>query len=162
MRRVRKDLEPLDMARIREYRYEMSKKYRGRGPNTSFWDEIEHLIKRRCKWYDWEKMENNNTVLGEVWSQPIGTFYYKKVQHRYTYMHIESNDLVIAKHGPHQELRYDEDDGQIISFSEWYIFPDCHMEFCPKNGMHELVNPYGHPFYLISLKIGSKAYCEFE
>lgn len=156
MRRIRKNLDPLDIARIREYQYMMTKKYKGRGPNANFWDELEQLVKRTPKRYDWEKMENNEIVLGEVWSQPIGTFYYKKVQHRYTYMHVEFNGLVIAEHGPHREWRYDEEDGQIISFSEWYIFPDGHMELCPKNGTHQLVNHYGYPFYLISLKIGKK------
>lgn len=161
MVRIRKNLEPLNMARLREYRYEMSKKYNGQGPNNTFWDEIEHLIKRTPKRYDWEKMESN-IVKGEVWSQQIGDFLHKRKIHRYTYMHVESNGLVIAEHGPHWEWRYDQKDGQKISFSEWYIFPNGDMELCPKNGTHQLVNPYGYPFYLISLKIGSKAYHEFE
>lgn len=159
---VRKDLEPLGMARIREYRYVMSRKYNGQGPNSTFWDELEYIIIRSSKRYDWERMKNSDIVNGEVWSQPIGNFYHRCKIHRYTYMHIESKGLVIAEHGPHHEWRYDEKDGQVISFSEWYIFPDGSMEFCPKNGKHRLVNYYGHPFYLISLKIGSNSYHEFE
>lgn len=154
MTQVRKDLKPFDMARLNEFRKLMSDKYGGEGPNKSFWDELECILKCNPKSYEWERMVNNEMVLGEVWSQPIGEFYYKNTVHRFSYLYVESQGLAISEHG-HEEPFHDGK--QIIKVWEWYIFPDGKMELCKKDCTHKLVNDYGKPIYVISLKICSNA-----
>lgn len=155
MRQTRKDLKPFDVARLNEFRKLMSDMYWGEGPNKSFWDELECILRCNPKSYEWERMINDEVVLGEVWSQPIGEFYYPNTVHRFTYLYVGSQGLAIAEHGPHEEPFHDGK--QIIKVKEWYIFPDGTMKLCPKDGTHQLINDYDTPIYVISLKISSNA-----
>ena len=97
-------------------------------------------------------MENDDVVLGEVWSQPIGEFYYKNTVHRFAYLYVESQGLAIADHGHEEPVHGGE---QVRKIKEWYVFPDGRMELCRKDCKHRLVNNYGKPIYVLSVKIGS-------
>ena len=158
MRQVRKDLKPFDMARLNEFRKLMSDMYWGEGPNKSFWDELERVLKCNPKSYEWSRMVNDEVVLGEVWCQHIGEFWHMNTVHIFSYLYVESQGLAIAEHG--QEHGHEEpfhNGKQVIKASEWYIFPDGKMELCKKDCTHKLVNEYGEPIYVISLKICSNA-----
>ena len=154
MKQTRKDLKPFDMARLNEFRKLMSDKYWGQGPNKSFWDELENILHVTPTSDEWERMDNDEVVLGEVWSQPIGEFYYQHTVHRFAYLYVESQGLVIDEHG-HEEPFHARK--QIKKVREWYIFPDGTMELCKKGCTHKLVNNYGTPIYVLSLKISSNA-----
>ena len=100
MRQQRKDLQPFNMACLKKIR-----KLRGkRDPLKLFWDELEMVLKcNHPKINEWERMANNEIILGEVWSRRIGEFYYKHTVHRFTYLYVESQGLAIAEHG-HEDL----------------------------------------------------------
>ena len=154
MKRTRKDLKPFDKNQLNEIRKIMRNKHWTEGPNKSFWDELECILNCSQKSYEWEQIERDDTVLGEVWSQPIGKFYHKHTVHEFTYLYVESQGVVIAQHG-HEEPFHDGK--QTKKIREWYIFPDGTMELCKKGCTHHLVNNTGKPIYVISLKIGSNA-----
>lgn len=155
MKQIRKDLKPFDMAKVHEFRKLMRNMYWDNGPNKIFWDELECILKCKPKNYEWERMENDDIVLGKVWSQPIGEFYHKHTVHTFSYLYVESQGLAIAEHGPHEKLIHGGK--QVAKVKEWYIFPDGRMELCKKDCTHKLVNDYGGPIYVISLKISSSA-----
>ena len=133
MKQQRKDLQPFDMNRLEEIRKLRSEMYCG-GNNKLFWDELEAVITSESYTQsdEWERMDNDDVVLGEVWSQPIGEFYYKNTVHRFAYLYVESQ-----------------------GWAEWYVFPDGRMELCRKYLTHKLVNNFGKPIYVLSIKIGS-------
>ncbi len=154
MKQERKDLKPFGLGRLKEIRKIMKERYCGNGPNASFWDELESILYHKPKSYEWERMENDEIVLGEVWSQPIGEFHYKHTVHQFTYLYVESQGLVIADHGHEEPFHGGK---QIKKIREWYIFPDGRIELCRKDETHKLVNNYGKPIYVISLKVSSNA-----
>lgn len=150
MKQQRKDLRPFNMARLKEIR-----KVRGRRRDSfqSIWDELEMVLKcKHPKSNEWERMDNDDVVLGEVWSQHIGEFYYKHTVHRFTYLYVESQGLAIGKHGHNEPANGGK---QVRKVKEWYIFPDGKIYFCVKDELHKLVNNYGHPIYVLSVKISS-------
>ncbi len=149
----RSDLRSFNRACLEEIREEMCKFYWGEGPNKSFWDELECILKCIPRNRVWEMMQGEN-IQGEVWSQPIGAFYHKHTVHRFSYLYVQSQGLAVAEHG-HEEPFHDGK--QVKKLSEWYIFPDGRMEFCKKGETHKLINNYGKPIYVLSIKVGSNA-----
>ena len=105
MKQQRKDLQPFDMNRLEEIRKLRSEMYCG-GNNKLFWDELEAVITSESYTQsdEWERMDNDDVVLGEVWSQPIGEFYYKNTVHRFAYLYVESQGLVIGEHGHSEQV----------------------------------------------------------
>lgn len=153
MKQQRKDLQPFDMARLEEIRMLRSKMHCG-GDNKRFWDELETIITHELYFQsdEWERMNNDDVVLGEVWSQRIGDFYYKNTVHKFTYLYIESQGLAIGEHGHSEPV----DNGIMYrQIAEWYVFPDGTMELCRKYFTHRLVNNFGKPIYVLSIKVGS-------
>lgn len=147
MRQQRNDLRPFNMALLKEIR-----KVRGkRDPFKSFWDELEEILKYKdSESNEWERMNNDDIVLGEVWSQPIGEYYYKHNVHKFSYLYVESQGLAIAEHGHEEPVN---GGNQVRKVREWYIFPDGTMAVCRKGEKHSLLNDYGKPIYVISIKI---------
>ena len=145
----RTDLKSFNMERLQRIRELRNEMYCG-GNNRLFLDELEHIITSAD--YNptiWERKENNDIILGEVWSQPIGIYRYLNTVHKYEDLYIASNGLVIGEHG-HEELVHNNQD--IRKIKEWYIFPDGSMQLCRKGETHKLIH-YGEPMYVISLKI---------
>lgn len=142
-------LLPFNRARLKEIR-----RLRGENdPFKSFWDELEIVLKcKHPKSNEWERMENDDVVLGEVWSQTIGEFYYKHTVHKFSYLYVKSQGLAIDYHG-HSEPA--NDGKQTRKIKEWYFFPDGKMYYCGKDGQHKLYNKYGEPIYVLSVKISS-------
>ena len=150
MKQKRKDLCPFNMACLKEIR-----KVRGRRRDSyqSIWDELEIVLKcKHPKSNEWVRMKNSDVVLGEVWSQHIGEFYYKHTVHRFTYLYVESQGLAIGKHGHNEPANGGK---QVRKVKEWYIFPDGKIYIRPKGEEHQLFNNYGHPIYVLSVKISS-------
>lgn len=147
------ELCSFDMNILNEIRKLRAKMYRGRD-NWLFWDELETIIKQ--KGYspkEWKKKDKDNVVLGNVWEQEIGCFWYEKSVHEYTFLYTDSLDLVIDWHG-HNKLTHHGK--SILKTREWYTFvTDGRMEFCPKDKQHQLINIYGEPIYVVSTKITS-------
>lgn len=159
MKQQRNDLQPFDMARLNEIRKLRSEMYCG-GDNKLFWDELEAIITSEgyAPSNEWERMDNDDVVLGNVWSQPIGEFYYKHTVHRFAYLYVESQGLVIGEHGHSEPIHVYESGYEITMYrqlAEWYVFPNGSMELCRKYLTHKLVNNFGKPIYVLSIKIGS-------
>ncbi len=151
MREQRTDLKSFDITQLQTLRKLRSNMYCG-GNNRLFFDELEDIITRAD--YNpntaWERMENNNIVLGEVWTQLIGYYRYKNTVHKYEYLYVLPRDgIIIGEHG-HEELVHNGQ--QIRKITEWYIFPNGKMTLCRKGHTHHL-NHHGKPIYIISLKI---------
>ena len=158
---TRDDLKPFDMKRLneicklRKLRME-GKCYSNSGENSSFFDELECIL--RCnptKNYEWEKKEQTEVVLGEIWYQRIGEYEYNNTLHVFEYMYVKSEGIVVDKHGHDTQVRI-HDNLQTMKVREFYIFEDGKMKMCKKNEKHRLVNNYGRPIYVITLKIYGK------
>lgn len=151
MRQQQNDFRPMpfNKARLKEIR-------RLRGKHDafqSFWDELEILLKcKHPKSNDWERMENDDVVLGEVWSQTIGEIYYKHTVHKFSYLYVKSQGLAIGVHGHNEPANGGK---QTRKVKEWYIFPDGSIYFCGKDEYHQLYNKYDKPIYVLSVKISS-------
>lgn len=147
-----RELQPFDKKRLKEIRKlrKGNKHCFSEGANSSFWDELECILKCNPKSYVWEQMKKDDIVIGEVWSQPIGEFYYKHTVHKFEYLYVKSEGLVIDYHKHEESIHGGK---QIMKIREFYIFPDGKIETCGKDCKHRLVNNYGKPIYVISLKI---------
>lgn len=154
MQKHRKDLQPFDMKRLNEIRKlrKGDKCYFSAGDNSSFWDELECILKCNPKSHMWARKDNDGIVLGEVWYQRVGEFYYKHTVHKFEYMYVESEELVIDWHGHEEAANHGK---QTKKIREFYIFPDGRIEMCGKDCKHRLINDYGKPIYVLSLKICS-------
>ena len=143
------DLRPFNMARLKDIQ-----KVRGMyDPFQSFWDELEIVLKcKHPKSNEWERMDNDDVVLGEVWSQSIGQIYYKHTVHKFSYLCVVSQGLAIGMHGHNEPANGGK---QIRKIKEWYVFPDGMIYFCDKGEEHRLFNKYDHPIYVLSVKICS-------
>lgn len=143
------DLRPFNMARLREIQ-------KARGKNDScqlFWDELAIVLKcKHPKINEWQRMENDDIVIGEVWSQPIGELYYKHTVHKFSYLCVASEGLAIRMHGHDEPANCGK---QIRRVKEWYVFPDGMIHFCGKGQKHQLFNKNDHPIYVLSIKICS-------
>lgn len=152
MKKHRKDLQPFNMTRLNEIRElrTSNRRYLTKGENSTFWDELECILKCNPKSDVWEKKEKDNVVVGEIWCQRIGDFYYKHTVHQYEYMYVGTERLAADFHGNEILVHKGK---QVKKVREFYIFPDGKIEMCGKNEKHRLVNNYGKPIYVISLKI---------
>ena len=126
----------------------------GPDPFQSFWNELERVLK--CKQQtsnEWKRMEKDAVVLGDVGSQSIGEFYYKHTVHKFSYLYVASQGLAIGMHGHNEPANRGK---QIRKVKEWYIFPDGIIHFCDKDEKHQLVNSFGYPIYVLSVKVCKK------
>lgn len=129
----------------------ISQSVKGGDNYRQFWSELEYILRNRgsFKVDEWKRLENE-FVLGEVWTQPIGNYYHPHTVHEYSYLYVESEGVAVAKHCHNRPIHNGK---HIQKVREWYIFPDGRIEMCDKDEEHELVNDYGHPIYVISVKI---------
>lgn len=142
-------LLPFNKVRLKELRRVRGKK----DAFKSFWDELETVLKcKHPRSNEWERMEKDDIVVGEVWSQVIGEFYYKHTIHKFSYLYVESQGLAIDYHGHNEPANNGK---QTRKTKEWYVFPDGSIQFCGKNSQHRLYNDYDKPIYVISIKISS-------
>lgn len=118
----------------------------------TFWDELEVLLNNYSLNNEWERMENDDVVIGEVWQQNIGTFSYKHTEHRFSCLYIESKGLAIKSHGHYEPANYGK---QFRKVKELYVFPDGHVHVCRKDATHQLFNSFDGPIYVFSIKICS-------
>lgn len=119
-----------------------------------FWDELETVLRRKIsKNNEWERMSNNDVILGEVWSQSIGEFYYKHSVHKFAYLYVKSEGMAIAEHKQEEPANGGR---QIRKIKEWFIFPDGKINIFGKDDKHYLFNNYGKPIYVLSMTIGGK------
>ncbi len=141
--------QPFNMARLSEIR-----KTRGKHDVFQpFWDELEIILKcKNPRINEWDKMENDDVVLGEVWAQTIGEIYYRHTVHKFSYLYVKTNGLAIGKHGHYEPANGGK---QIRKFKEWYVFPDGSIHFCGKDKEHQLFNSENSPIYVLSVKVGS-------
>lgn len=148
MDRKQSDLQllPFNMASLKAI-----KKLRGkRDPFKTFWEELEAVLKcKHPKSNKWEQMEGD-VILGEVWSQTIGEFYYKHKVHKFSYLYVKTQGLAIGRHGHNESANRGR---QTRKVKEWYVFPDGSMHFCGKDQFHQLYNGYDGPIYVLSVKI---------
>lgn len=142
-------LQRFSMARLREIR-----EVRGEhDPYQSFWKELENVLNCKNPHSNiWVKMEKDEVVVGDVWIQSIGKFYYKHTVHEFSYLYVDSQGTAIGMHGHNEPVNGGR---QIKKIKEWYLFPDGTIYFCDKDEQHQLVNQYDHPIYVLSIKIGS-------
>lgn len=98
--------------------------------------------------YEWKKNEiilfENQGVKLEV------NLKEETVVHKFEYLYVKSEGLVIDYHKHEESIHGGK---QIMKIREFYIFPDGKIETCGKDCKHRLVNNYGKPIYVISLKI---------
>lgn len=131
------------LKKIREVRGE-------KDPFWAFWNELEDVLKcKKPKSNEWKQMDNDDIVLGEVWTQSIGEFYYKHRVHKFSYLYVASQGLVIDMHGHDEPANGGK---QVRKTKEWYFYPDGAVYFCDKGEKHVLFNPYNHPIYVLSVK----------
>ncbi len=154
---MRNDLKQFDLKELGELKQAVYSLYRGKVPNRSFWKELNSVIQTKTKSYKWHQKPKDDVVLGEAWELRIGEFYHKHTVHKFTYLYAEydpENEIVIGLH-EHKEVFHGVK--QIKKVKEWYVFPDGKVEFCNKDKFHQLVNSYGKPIYVLSVKVMSNA-----
>lgn len=152
---MRDDLRQFDMECIEGVRQAMEAKYHGRIPNRSFLDELEQMLSVVTVSGEWVKKPKKGIVKGDVWECPIGSFQHNHTMHRFTYLYAEydpDQEVVIDFHGHEEKLK---DGKRVKKIKEWYFFPDGKVEFCDKDKLHQLINDYGKPIYVISVKVMS-------
>lgn len=153
MKEQRTDLKSFDrkmLSKLMDLRAQM---YCG-GNNKLFFYELFNIINQPDYKPSpiWERMENDDIILGEVWTQLIGYYRYKNNVHKYEYLYVlPRNGIVIGEHG-HEKIVERCGVQQIRKIKEWYIFPNGEMSLCRKGHTHHLIH-HGKPMYLISLKI---------
>ena len=69
--------------------------------------------------------------------------------HEFNYLYVETQGLAIAKHGHQAPANGGK---QIRKIKEWYVFPDGTIELCRKDEKHSLVNNFGKPIFVLSIK----------
>lgn len=141
-------LRPLNLAKLEEFR-----KLRAPGHDSykSFWDELESVLRcRHPRSNVWEQMEKDDIVIGNVWKQNIGNFYYKHTVHKFSYLYVKSPGLAIRRHSHTEPANNGE---QIRKIKEWYFFSTGEVFFCDKDEKHQLENPYDFPIYVLSVKV---------
>ena len=152
MKEIRKDLQPFNLAQLNEIRkIRAENHYRWGDQYETFWKELEIILsmKNYYKNAEWVKMQNDEVVLGDVWSRPIGNFNYRHTVHEFNYLYVETQGLAIAKHGHQAPANGGK---QIRKIKEWYVFPDGTIELCRKDEKHSLVNNFGKPIFVLSIK----------
>ena len=147
----------ISLKSLYEIRRNMTSKHGGRCPNSSFFDELESIISNRTLEYQWVKKPKEGVVKGDVRECLIGKFYHKRTVHIFTCLYAEydpEQEVVIDSHGHEEKFPRGK---KVKKIKEWYIFQDGKVEFCDKDELHQLVNDYGKPIYVISVKSMSNA-----
>ena len=155
-----------DLASIRE---KTMKPYWLESPLECFWKEIEEVLNTTEKPARWEKLKGKD-IHGDVWQQVIGEYMHNHTVHRFAWMYVESTGEVIGLHGHEEPVNKASEKSakkrkqtkkckrkQTKKFKEWYIFPDGTKAVCSKGEMHRLVNSFGEPIYVLSIKVGSNS-----
>ena len=152
----RNDLKPFNMACLNAIKSERGKKRYAYTQDIyePFWDELEAILRTKTRSQNdkWEKLANDEVILGEVWRQNIGEFYYNHTVHRFSYLYVESQGVAIDKHKNEEPANYGK---QVRKIKEWYFFHDGLMQVCKKDEMHKLINDFGEPIYVLSVKVCS-------
>jgi len=124
----------VELARLREYG----------GIEERLYDELEMLISEEgYLGANWEPLKDEP---GKVWRQDIATITYHKEKHIFSYLYVESSGVAVGLHG-HKDAKHPE-----RKTTEFYLFPDGRIEVCKAGGEHALVNEYGRPIYVLSVK----------
>lgn len=137
------------LAELRKVRRENERSYWLEDPYSCFWNELEFLLGLKKEIGSWEKLEGED-IKGDVWTQKIGDFYHKRMVHRFSCLYVESQGEVIAEHGHEEPANGGK---QRRKIKEWYVFPDGTTEVCNKDQKHKLVNNFGKPIYVLSIKV---------
>lgn len=143
----RTDLKPFDKMRLMEIR-ELRSKMAGGGKYSIFLDELKNILEFNPPSEEWEQMEYNGIVLGEIWRQSIGEFRYKRRLHKFEYLYVPEG-LVMSKHRHHKLVNKGN---QLMYVKEWTIFPDGKIEMCDKQKVHVLMNHYKVPIYVVCIQ----------
>ena len=132
-------------------------------PLECFWKEIKAILRTTEKPASWKKLKGKD-IYGDVWQQEIGQYMHHHTVHRFAWLYVKDTGEVIGEHG-HEEpvnTRKNAKGKQIKSkqtkrFKEWYVFPDGNVIVCPRGKTHRLVNHFGKPIYVLSIKVGSNS-----
>ena len=151
---MREDLRQFDMDCLNEIRQTMSIKHQGGIPHSIFFDELRSMLtlSEGAENRKWIKKPKEGVVKGDVWECLIGRFYYKHTVHIFTYLYAEydaEQEVVIDFHRHEEPIHGNK---HVRKIKEWYFFPDGKVEFCDKDKLHQLVNDYGKPIYVLSAK----------
>lgn len=138
-----------DLISIRE---KTGKPYWIGSPMDCFWEEIEAIL-RTTKTSSWEKLRGPH-IKGNVWQQDIGEYRHKHTVHQFAWIYTADPGEVIGEHGHEKPANRGK---QVRKFKEWYIFPDGTIRVCSKGETHRLVNNYGGPINVLSIKVGSNS-----
>lgn len=144
-----------DLASIRE---KTMKPYWLESPLDCFWKEIKEILRTTEKPASWKKLKGKD-IHGDVWQQKIGQYMHHHTVHRFAWLYVESTGEVIGEHG-HEEpvnTRKKTKSKQTKRFKEWYVFPDGTIAVCPRGETHRLINSFGKPIYVLSIKVGSNS-----
>ena len=103
---------------------------------------------------------------------------YHHTVHRFAWLYVKDTGEVIGEHGHEEPVNNGKSKGkqskgkqtkgkkikgkkikskQTKKFKEWYVFPDGTIAVCPRGKTHRLVNSFGKPIYVLSIKVGSNS-----
>ncbi len=151
------DLRHFDMECLNGIRKVLEDRHHGRIPNRHFLNELESILSMVTVSGEWVKKPKEGIVKGDVWECPIGSFSYNHTVHIFTYLYAEydpNQEVVIDFHGHTEEIHGGK---QVKKIKEWYFFPNGEVKSCDKDERHQLINDYGKPIYVISVKVMSHA-----
>lgn len=129
-----KSFDMAKLAKLREYG----------GLEERLYEELEVFISgEEYLGANWELLKDEP---GEVWRQDIGTITYHREKHIFSYLYVKSTGLAVGLHG-HKNVEHPD-----WETTEYYVFPDGRIEECSVGDEHTLVNIYGRPIYVLSVK----------
>ena len=140
--------EKFNLKNLKELREKTTKPYWIESPMEPFWRELEEILMNSSQKGRWKKLRGEP---GDVWRCDIGEYRHKHTVHRFSWLYVESTGEAVGMHG-HEELA--NGGKQKRKIKEWYVFPDGRVEVCDKGQLHRLVNDYGMPIYVLSIKSG--------
>ena len=152
---IRSDLQSMTLAWVEGMRRRRERTRYG-GEHRNFLDELECVLRCQSDYprRKWTKLEKDEVVLGEVWIQEIGEFHHKHTVHQFSLLYVETRGLAISEHSHYEIVN---NGTQKKKVKEWYIWPNGRITFCNKDQMHELVNNYSGPIYVLSVKTMSNS-----
>ncbi len=142
--------ERFSLEKLNSLRQKTKKPYWIEDPMECFWTELEMLLRAGDSENPWEKLEGEP---GDVWRYNIGEVYYRHTVHKFSWLYVETTGEAVGEHGHEQPANQGR---QKRLWKEWYVFfYDGRIEVCAKGQTHKLVNNYGKPIYVLSIKVGS-------
>lgn len=153
MKFTEKDLKSIREKTMRSYWLE--------SPLDCFWNEIKAILRTTEKPASWKKLKGKH-IHGDVWQQVIGQYMHHHTVHRFAWLYVKDTGEVIGEHGHEEPVNIRKDtkgkkSKQTKRFKEWYVFPDGTIAVCPRGKTHRLVNSFGKPIYVLSIKVGSNS-----